>query len=349
MLYRRILDADFDCRASLYPGVVLLGMLLVPGMAASHHSFGIYSDEVSELEGELVDVAWGNPHVKLTLSSLDSNSVESRWTLEGAAVYVLERRGISRDLFRVGETLTVAGRISARGMPELWLHSILLPDGREAMMIGGIDPRWTADTIGGDGILEVEDAASQNRGILRVWSQPALRPINYGAELPYIEPPPTGGAEWIERLNGLAERCEAMGMPGVMATPYPFEFTAEEDTLRLRGFSNNAMIDRSIHLDAEADVVPDITGHSVGQWETDNKLVVRTDSIDWPYFDDSTGVAQSPDLQTTEVFTLSDDQSRLDYQMIVTDPALFSSPTTVFETYWLALGESRAEPSFCQD
>lgn len=42
---------------------------------------------------------------------------------------------------------------------------------------------------------------------------------------------------------------------------------------------------------------------------------------------------RSPDLQTTEVFTLSDDQSRLDYQMIVSDSALFASPTTVFETY----------------
>ena len=214
------------------------------------------------MQGELVDVAWGNPHVKLTLSSPDANGQDSLWVLEGAAVYVLERRGISRDLFRIGDTLTIAGRISARGLSELWLHSILTPDGREAMMIGGIEARWTADTIGGDGILEVEDAAGQNCGIFRVWSQPALRPINYGADLPYIETPPAGGPEWIERLNGLADRCEAMGLPGVMATPYPFEFTADEDTIRLRGFSNNAVIDRTLHLDTEAEVVPGITGHS---------------------------------------------------------------------------------------
>ena len=320
----------------------VLAAVLLPTVVLGHHSFALYSDDVIEVEGEIVDVAWRNPHARLTLSTANGE-----WALEGAPIYVLERRGITRDLFPPGARLSVSGRANRRGRNELWLHSILLPDGREAMMIGGIEPRWTANIVGGDGILEVEDAASQNLGIFRVWSRPALRPLDYGAGLPYIQPLRSGGAEWMDRLNGLGDRCEPMGLPGVMSTPYPFEFTDNGSTIRLRGFSNNAMIDRTIHLDEDASFVPGITGYSVGRWESERRLVVETTQIDWPYFDDSTGMPQSEEVQVREVLTLNEDQTRLDYQVVVTDPTLFAEPTVVVEMYWLALGEARAEPSDC--
>ena len=160
--------------------------LIVPLVSVAHHSFGLYSTDVSELEGVLVDVAWRNPHVQLTFDSTGENGQEVRWTLEGPALYVLERRGISRDFFQVGEQLRIAGRANQTGKPQLWMHSILIPDGRELMMIGGIEPNWTTNIVGSDGVLEVEDAESQNLGIFRVWGQPALHPIDYGSDLPYL-------------------------------------------------------------------------------------------------------------------------------------------------------------------
>ncbi|MFL2547029.1 MAG: hypothetical protein ACJ0SL_06665 [Candidatus Rariloculaceae bacterium] len=32
---------------SMYSGIAVLSMLLAPGLVTAHHSFGIYSDEVS--------------------------------------------------------------------------------------------------------------------------------------------------------------------------------------------------------------------------------------------------------------------------------------------------------------
>jgi len=52
-------------------------------------------------------------------------------------------------------------------------------------------------------------------------------------------------------------------------------------------------------------------------------------------------------VEITEVFTLSDDQQRLDYRIIVTDPELFTEPATVIETYWVALGEALVQPLDC--
>ena len=168
----------------------LLGVLVLsvgPTVAGAHHSFAICTDEVTEVEGELVDVHWGNPHVRLTIHAEESDR-ETVWNLETGNPYVLQRRGVAR----------ADGRI------------------RRSLRIGG-DAR-------------------------------------------------------------------------VMATPYPFEFR-----------------------------------------------------------DDSLGTPQSERIETFETLTLSDDQQRLDYEMIVTDPETFTEPATAMETHWLAIGESLAEPTHCAE
>lgn len=88
-------------------------------------------------------------------------------------------------------------------------------------------------------------------------------------------------------------------------------------------------------------------GYSRGRWNNEQVLVVQTTQVDWSYFDDSAGTPQSDAVEITEVFTLSDDQQRLDYRMIVTDPELFTEPATVIETYWVALGEALVQPPNC--
>ena len=62
-----------------------------------------------------------------------------------------------------------------------------------------------------------------------------------------------------------------------------------------------------------------------------------TTRIDWPYFDTS-GTPQSPAVEITERFALSDDQTRLDFHMTVEDPATLTAPATR-QWHYLALGE----------
>ena len=45
-----------------------------------------------------------------------------------------------------------------------------------------------------------------------------------------------------------------------------------------------------------------------------------------------------PGVVTAERFTLSDDQGRLDYELVITDPVTFTEPATRTRTY-LALDE----------
>ena len=91
----------------------LLGVLVLsvgPTVAGAHHSFAICTDEVTEVEGELVDVHWGNPHVRLTIHAEESGR-ETVWNLETGNPYVLQRRGLPRELFQPGDRIRVAGRV----------------------------------------------------------------------------------------------------------------------------------------------------------------------------------------------------------------------------------------------
>ena len=342
--------------AARMPGVLTLSLLLTLPFqlrpADAHHSFSIYTDEITEIEGELLDVHWGNPHVLLTVQVSESGE-DTEWTLETGNPYVLERRGLPGDLFRSGDRIRAAGRVHRAQGAQLWLHNLMLGDGQELLMIAGVEPRWNDVALGGDGSgVAVVDAAAQDRGLFRTWSRPVLRPIAYGEGLPYRREPGSGGAEWLARMDGFAARCESVGLPGVMATPYPIEFRDNGSWIRLIGFSNNALIDRTIHMEsatAPAAPVPGRFGHSTGRWAAANRLEATTTQIDWPYFDDSLGTPQSNRIETFETFTLSDDQQRLDYEMTVTDPETFTEPVTAIETYWLALGESLAEPTHCAE
>jgi hypothetical protein len=75
----------------------------------------------------------------------------------------------------------------------------------------------------------------------------------------------------------------------------------------------------------------------VGRWEN-GTLVVSTSLVSWPYID-NIGTPQSGNVRIVERYTLSADQSRLDFQMTVTDPATFTEPA-VIAGYWLALGDT---------
>ena len=66
--------------------------------------------------------------------------------------------------------------------------------------------------------------------------------------------------------------------------------------------------------------------------KTELTTVVTTTHINWPYFDDI-GTPQSEQLELVERYMLSDDETRLDYLLTVTDPEMLTEPVT-FDGYW---------------
>lgn len=338
-----------------WPGA-LLWMVIAPLIASAHHSsaYFAYADEYTELEGELASVAWTNPHVGLTLTTTGEAGEEEVWELElPGSLYSHERRGINQNLFREGDRIRVAGHASGRYERHFQATNILLDDGREVIIRERAGPRWYAElfTVEPEATADIlrQRARTENIGLFRTWSKPFEGDDVYIGELPFREEANAARVAW-DPLDNFVMRCEAPGMPDVMDSPYPLEFVDHGSWIELRAIGNYNLVARTIYIGGQAnraDQTPSPTGYSVGHWEGD-ALIVETAEIDWPYFDNR-GTPQSDTVAILERFTLSEDQSALNYQMTVTDLEVFTRPAVVTknETY-AALGEALPELSDCR-
>ena len=311
--------------------LVAVSLVIVAFGVGAHHSVAYYGDEYTEVRGVIVDVDWINPHVRLTVEAENGTGA---WRMEGSSVYPLRGAGVTADLVPVGTRVTAIGKPSTREDFMMLVETIRLENGREL-------PFW--DLVGRvPRELPVVDAAAENQGIFRVWSVPyyniQLQLEQLGTQ-PFTEAAIDSRASW-NPLDNFATRCVPEGMPRIMVNPHPFEFIDRGNEIALR--TELYDIVRTIHMDREAppdDEPRSRLGYSVGTWDG-NDLVVTTTRVNWPWFDNA-GTRQSEDVQVTERFTLSEDQTRLDFEVTVVDDATFTEPA-VLQGYWLALGESIA-------
>jgi hypothetical protein len=327
----------------------LLTALAIPAAAAAHHSRAEFSDAAEEIEGELIDVKWFNPHAVLMVKAIDARG-EKIWRVETfSGPRPMARVGVTADVFRTGDRVRIAGRKSKYRDANFLGTNVLLSNGTE-VLVGEVGRRWSGEAVIGVGLsgtLAVDEeqlraAAGENRGIFRVWTV-ADRAVTQS--LPFTERAIAARAKWDPASEPIA-RCEQPGMPVTMWTIAPIEFVNEGRTIVLGSQYFDTV--RTIHLDASADeaarVSPTPLGYSVGRWQG-RTLIVQTTRINYPRFDTS-GTPQSESVSIVERFTLSEDQSRLDFQMTITDGATFERPAT-FARYYVALGQS-LEPFDCR-
>ena len=314
--------------------VVLSVALFLPGAVQSHHSQAYFSDEFTEMEGEVVELQWRNPHVKFSLRTENDAGEEELVGIETNSIYYLVRAGFTRDRIEVGDRVVVGGHESTIDGADFLAAEMVLADGEHFFLIrDGVTSQF-------EDVLE--DTVAENRGIFRVWSIPQVNRRDMHTPLTEFA---LAEREKFDPLDNFSVRCEPSGMPRLMWYPHPYEFVDEgsEVLIRLEMYD----LVRTIHMDQSAppeDVTPSRLGYSIGRWE-DNTLVVETTHIDWNYYD-TRGTPQSAAAEVAERFTLSDDQSRIDYHITTVDPVVFTEPATI-SGHWLALGEE-IEPYDCE-
>ena len=314
-------------------GALLALSLVLVGQGQAHHSLNTFQQTPIELEGELVGINWRNPHVTFHLRVVDDAGEEAVWRMEAHSVFNLQRGGVTRDLIPVGAHVRVVGRQSSITDHRMIVDRMRLPDGRELTLWAGLFSTF-------DDAPRLQDAASENLGIFRVWTvaqEDVSRAVTQTNELPLTEQAIAARASW-DNLDNYAVRCEAPGMPTMMLTQNPLEFVDEGPTIRIRTEWFDLV--RTVHMDRDevpADAAYSRLGYSIGRWEGD-ELVVETTRINWPWLDNR-GTPLSDALRVMERFTLSDDQSRLSFRIEIIDPASFTEPV-ILSGHWLALGDT---------
>jgi len=316
--------------------VLVLCMLafgLTPAMA--HHGTVNYFDldNVATIEGEIVSVAWRNPHVAFELRRSDDGGANEIWEIEGSSMNALARVGVGPGAVSVGDHVQITGALSKFGLAQMAGHVMTLADGTEvpiwprpAMKLGKeVRPAPLSSAA-------IEEERARARSIFRTWARPDLRGLFLeNGYLPYTDAAIAARAAW-DPLSDPVLQCVPRGMPSVMNAPLPVRFVDQGNSVLMQLEEWDQ--ERTIHL---ADAVDPATqprtplGYSVGRWEG-STLVVTTTRISDVYFDDE-GTPQSEDAVITERFTLSADESRLDYESIHDDPYTFTEPARQ-SSYW---------------
>ena len=324
----------------------LLSLLGLPIASDAHHAVsGNYdSSTVIEVEGEVTDLLWRNPHVQVSMRVIDENGNAQDWAMATTALSNMRRWQIDPSFIEVGDTIRVAGNPAIRTEHGLYISNVLTRDGEEVLLGGNVQPRWT------DRVIEmaesrrrgVGDTSAPELGMFRIWSSPdgfpTLIPRDIGST-------PSGRANLTEaalqavdafvweRDNPL-QNCAPKGMPLIMHAPYPFEIVRDGENILWHDEEYDTV--RTIHMapGASAEGQPDsLLGYSIGRWENDRNLVVTTTHMNWGHLNGQ-GVPVSTAAETVERFILSPQGDRLDYTMTFTDPENVIEPMT-FEKHWV--------------
>jgi len=309
-------------------------------VALAHHgpvnnAFLYHSDELIELEGELTDILWRNPHTRAKVQVPGDDGEQIEWELDfGPAPDRFRYMGLDKEDF-LGP-VKVAGYLARRRERTLGIVNILFPDGREYVQVlpSAPDPglRWSnirlshrAPVFTPEQVAAAEAAAN---GIFRMWDVPVGRRLD--AILDEAEFTETGAslsASYDHITDNPLLKCE-QGMPETMNDPRPIQISDLGDRIRMEVAQFNVV--RVIHLDLEeppSNVEPSNVGFSIGQWETPSRLVVETSHVDWPWYS-ALGTPQSDQVRYYETFTLEDTEAgpRLHQTMTITDPLIFQNP-----------------------
>jgi hypothetical protein len=88
----------------------LLAVLACSSVSA-HHSFTATYDETAraEIEGEVVQFLFRNPHSMIHVSAPDAVGIVRRWAIEWAGVGTLSGEGVTRETLRIGDHVLVSG------------------------------------------------------------------------------------------------------------------------------------------------------------------------------------------------------------------------------------------------
>lgn len=332
-----------------YPAMKELSKLIaiVLSLAITFAAFGHHSvlpfdkDKFTILNGVVSEVRWRNPHITLKLIVENDAGEGEEWDLESGASNAVARRGVTGKDISVGDTIRVGGWPSKFGRKELFIINLQLPSGQETVMMNGDFPlRWTEAAAEND---SGNNDDNLERTIFRTWAFAEI----YKPREPFVftAAAKAARAQWNPYTDMPAIQCIAPGMPNAILNPFPIEFTDEGDQIRLRIEEWEA----TRMIDMVSDRIPDdapssLLGYSIGRY-VNGVLVIETSKVDFPLLDDD-GTPMSDQAKLVERFTVSEDGSRLDFEVTITDPENLVGSAT-WDAAWKWVPGTKIMPFEC--
>lgn len=116
--------------------IAIAATLLLASAIQAHHAYTAEFDTQKpvQLTGVLTRVEWSNPHIWLYLDVKDDKGAVTNWGFSASPPGMLQRRGITRDSLKIGETLTISGHRARDGSNNASGNIVKFSDGRDALI-----------------------------------------------------------------------------------------------------------------------------------------------------------------------------------------------------------------------
>jgi Family of unknown function (DUF6152) len=210
----------------------VLGSLILSVTAFAHHSNADYDRSVlREFEGELVEVRWRNPHVMFKARVASGAGNGQDWELWGLPIFLLQRAGLTQNMFTVGARVKVAGWVSRTRPSTMLVSNVLLPSGQEALFSPQSKLRWSDRPAGGRWTPEPVMSAARP-GLYRIWSVADLGAYMRAALGVSTKLTPSAQAKMVNPPR--LDPCRPQGMPGTMLNPLPLQLIDRGDQIDLQ-------------------------------------------------------------------------------------------------------------------
>jgi hypothetical protein len=100
-----------------------------------HHASNLEYDQekIGTVRGVVDDIFWANPHIHVYLTVAQEDGSTETWDMEGPNLTSLNRRGVSREAFQIGEEIEITGTLGRDGAKRIWAQSIVKGDGTPVM------------------------------------------------------------------------------------------------------------------------------------------------------------------------------------------------------------------------
>jgi Family of unknown function (DUF6152) len=121
--------------AALGGPVCAAALMLVAGpRAVAHHNsqaeFGPFGSDTVYVEGTIVDINWGNPHISIDIQTTGGDlPADENWRLVSHPVQIMIDYGFSREEFHIGDRVKLLGWTHLRKQPLMWPRAIQVNDG----------------------------------------------------------------------------------------------------------------------------------------------------------------------------------------------------------------------------
>lgn len=314
----------------------LMCLWLQASITSAHHSFVTHYDYDKEITvtGVLTEIRIASPHSFFTAEvTVEGGSIET-WEIEGNAIPLLARAGITADTFQLGETVTVTGMLSRD--PDRKLMFGMLAEKSNGEIYHLIRPDWDRPAPSITLVRGVGQSTSLG-DFAGIW-QRVIREgelLNRSGESPL--PLNEKGIAARAAYNPLESQygdCVSIDIPSLFTVPYPLEFRVSDDRVEIF-YEYNAVL-RQFVTDGSPRLAHETNQYGVSSASVaGEELNIVTEmfppssgglATDFDSLGKGTNIPSGQQKRLVETYRLLNDKAVLELSLHVEDPEYLSEP-----------------------